>query len=117
MIRNAQNVGFGTANNQALELAHGRVVMMLNTDAFVHRGCCRALLNFLDTHPDVGVVGSKLLNNDGSVQTSCFPFPTPYRAWVENLGISKLFKQRGMFGDYRKWQHDEVKEVDWVVGG
>lgn len=116
LVRNETNVGFGTANNQALGMAKGKFVMMLNTDAFVHPGCCEALVAFARTQPKAGVVGARLLNKDGSVQISCFPFPSPFRAWIENLWIPKLLPRSRRFGDYRQWAHDTLREVDWVVG-
>lgn len=116
VVPNRENVGFGAANNQALGMARGRYLMMLNTDAFVHPGCCRELVNFLERHPEAGVVGARLLNADGSLQVSCYPFPTPLRSWIENLWISALFPTHPKLGDYRQWAHDEVREVGWVVG-
>jgi GT2 family glycosyltransferase len=109
-------VGFGAANNQALKVAHGELFLMLNTDAFLHQGCCQSLVDFMDCHKEAGVVGARLLNEDGTLQVSCFPFPTPFRAWIENLWIPKVLPSHWEWGDYRHWKHDEVREVDWVVG-
>ena len=70
----------------------------------------------LDANADVGLVGPRLAcNGDRSLQVSCFPFPTPQRAWAENLGISRLLSGPPL-GDYRRWAHDEECEVAWVSG-
>lgn len=116
LIHNAKNAGFGMANNDAMALARGDYILILNTDAFVHPGCCRELIRFMESHPEAGIVGARLQNDNGSLQVSCFPFPTPLRCWIENLWISKIFAKHSKLGDYRAWAHDEVREVDWVVG-
>jgi GT2 family glycosyltransferase len=64
----------------------------------------------------VAVAGPRLLNEDGSLQHSCFRFPTPARAWLENLWISTLLPRHPQFGDYRHWDHDAERRVDFVSG-
>jgi len=111
-----RNLGFGAANNLAMRQARGRYFLLLNSDAFVQPGTMRTLIEELKNRPEVGVAGPKLLNKDGSTQRSCFRYPTPGRAWLENLGVARWFKPRSPLGDYRRWAHDETCEVDWAVG-
>lgn len=116
VIENPTNAGFGAANNIAMREAAGRYILLLNTDAFVTPGAVAALVRYLDEHPKVGVIGPRLSNGDGSLQVSCYPFPTPLRAWVENLWLAKLAPNHRVLGDYRRWAHDQERNVDWVVG-
>lgn len=116
LIANDRNVGFGVANNQAIAQASGEFVLLLNSDAFPKPGAVRVLVDYLRHNPRVGVVGPRLLNADGSLQTSCFRFPSPARAWLENLWVSSLFANHPVLGDYRSWAHDAEREVDWVIG-
>ena len=116
VIRNDRNAGFGAANNIAMRGARGKYFLLLNSDAFVKAGAVGELVRYLDDHADVGVVGPRLLNGDGSVQVSCFPFPSPLRAWVENLWIPAIVRDRGPLGDFRRWAHDREREVPWVIG-
>jgi len=116
VITNSQNVGFGAANNQAMRLAMGDYILLLNSDAFVKQDAVASLLNCLRGHPDAGVVGPRLLNDDGSMQRSCFRFPSPGQAWRENLWISRCFGPHSTLGDLQTWAHDQEREVDWVVG-
>jgi GT2 family glycosyltransferase len=74
LIANEQNVGFARANNQALEQSAGRHALLLNSDTEVLPGALSAMMEFLDTHPDAGAIGSRLLNTDGSTQRSCWNF-------------------------------------------
>jgi N-acetylglucosaminyl-diphospho-decaprenol L-rhamnosyltransferase len=116
IIQNKDNVGFGTANNQAFECCDGEYVLLVNTDAFVHYGCILLLTEFLDTHPDVAVVAPRVVNNDGSLQASVHPFPTPLRCWIENLWLNPLVKNVFALRDWRSWAHDKTIEVPWVIG-
>jgi len=110
------NAGFGVANNLAMKEAKGRYLLLINTDAFVRPGAVRELTGYLDRHPKAALVGPRLLNADGSLQPSCYRFPSPWRAWAENLYISAMFGNDSSLGDYRHWAHDRERIVDWVVG-
>jgi GT2 family glycosyltransferase len=116
VIANTQNRGFGAANNQALKTARGEFLLLLNSDAFIKPGAIAALIGALRQDPKAGAVGPRLLNRDGSLQISCFRFPSPFRAWVENLWISTAFPHHPIIGDYRRWPHDAPRVVDWVIG-
>src|SRR5262249_22464651 len=65
LIANAINLGFARANNQAIPRARGRYVLLLNTDAFVSADTLRKTIEFMDGHPKCGVLGVKLLGEDG----------------------------------------------------
>lgn len=116
LIENPRNAGFGAANNLALRQAEGEFLLLLNSDAFVHPGAVAALAQYLRAHPRVGLVGPRLLNRDGSVQQSCYRYPSPLRAWMENLGIASLLSRHPVFGDYRRWAHETERSVEWVIG-
>lgn len=116
VIDSPRNLGFGAANNLAIRHARGRFLMLLNTDALVEPGTTHGLLGHLEAHPEAAVAGPKLLNPDGSTQPSCYAYPTPGRAWLENLGLIRLFKPGSRWGDTRRWPHDRTRAVAWVVG-
>lgn len=116
VIANEHNVGFGAANNQAIRQARGNYLLLLNSDAFVQPGTVRQLVDYLDSHPDVAVVGPRLMNADGTLQQSCYRFPSPMRAVFEHLLLTAAFPNHPLVGDYRSWPHDEVREVDFAIG-
>jgi len=116
LIVNPDNAGFGAANNLAMLQAQGETFLLLNSDAFVHAGAVKALMDCAKRHPDAAVIGPRLVNSDGSLQVSCYRFPSPSRAWLENLWISSLFPNSRVFGDYRRWAHDSECVVDSVIG-
>ena len=71
LIENKDNVGYGAANNRAIKTAKGRHVLILNPDTIVLPGCLGEMVRFLDSRPDVGAVGPRISNPDGTFQLSC----------------------------------------------
>lgn len=67
-------------------------VHFLNPDAYVHDGAVAALADFLETHPDTGVAGSRLENPDGSLRSFGFRFPAPWREFLRGARLSLLNK-------------------------
>ena len=116
VVDNPVNAGFGAANNLALKQAAGEFLLLLNTDAFAAPGAVAALVDYLKSHPNAGIAGPRLLNADGSVQRSCYRYPSPGRAWLENLGLSGLLARHSVLGDYSAWAHDREQAVEWVIG-
>ncbi len=118
VLESKTNEGFGPANNRAFERARGEFFLLLNSDAFLHEGAIGTLVNFLrePKNERVGGVGPRLLNEDGTLQASCWKFPSPVRSWLEALGLARLFASHPKLGDYYRWAHDEEREVDFVIG-
>ena len=79
LIVNQHNVGFASANNQAIHQSSGEYIWLLNPDTIVDSTALQNLYLFLQENQDAGVAGSRLLNPDGSLQISCYPFPTLLR--------------------------------------
>ncbi|NDC89761.1 MAG: glycosyltransferase family 2 protein, partial [Bacteroidetes bacterium] len=65
-LENAENVGFGRANNQAIQVARGRYILVLNPDTIVQEDTLEQLCQLMDNRPDVGAAGCMILNPDGS---------------------------------------------------
>ena len=116
VIASLANRGFGAANNLAFAKAQGEFLLLLNSDAFPRPNAVATLVDFLDTHPEVGVIGPKLLNPDGSLQQSCFRFTTPLQAWLENLWISRWLSVNSSLGDYQGWDYSAERAVDFCIG-
>jgi N-acetylglucosaminyl-diphospho-decaprenol L-rhamnosyltransferase len=89
-LRNATNVGFARAVNQALAVAKGRFVLLLNPDTRIESPFFRQILAFAETHPGAGIVGPRLVNPDGTLQTSAYRFPTLVQAAGTILGLKRL---------------------------
>jgi GT2 family glycosyltransferase len=68
--RNSTNVGFARANNQAADRARGRYLFFLNNDTVIPAGTLGRLVDYLERHPDVGLLGPRLRDGDGHTQVS-----------------------------------------------
>ena len=77
IIRLEQNMGFAAANNCALEQAHGRYFMLLNSDTELHDGALQIMFDFMEKNAVCGICCPQLKNVDGSDQVSFSPFRTP----------------------------------------
>ncbi|HSI13298.1 MAG TPA: glycosyltransferase [Chthoniobacter sp.] len=116
LIRNERNAGFAAGNNLAFRVARGRFFLIINTDAFLKPGALSHLLDFCERNPKVGFAGPRLLNRDGSLQHSCFRFPSPLQCWLENLWVPLFFRDHPVLGDYYRWDYASEREVDFVSG-
>lgn len=125
LIRNPVNNGFSAGNNLGLrhfgfpEDGQARYAMLLNPDTIVPPDALRRMVAFADAHPDIGVVGPKLVLMDGSLDKACRrSFPTPEVSFYRLVGLSKLFPRSKRFGRYNMTYLDEdaQADVDSVVG-
>jgi len=117
IIRNETNTGFAFPNNQGLKLARGRHILLLNSDTEVMTGALERLVRYLDQHNSVGACGPRLLNPDGTLQRSCFSFPSPWRHLSDMLDLARIFPRNRLFANQRDWfDHTRTLPVDWVMG-
>ena len=85
------NLGFARANNQAAALAQGEYLLLLNPDTLVSRGAIDHMVRYLQAHPEVGAVGPRLLNADGTLQTSVERLPSLFREWWRLFHLDALY--------------------------
>ena len=70
LMANDQNLGFSRANNQALKDCSGTYVYFLNPDTELRSGAFKNMVDFMESHPNIGLAGTQLVNPDGSPQSS-----------------------------------------------
>jgi GT2 family glycosyltransferase len=119
LILNERNEGFARPINQALRQSQGRYILVLNPDTIILPGALNALIEYLDSHPDVGICGPKVLNRDGSLQKACRRgVSRPWAAFSYFSGLSTLFPHHKIFGGYllNYLDENETHEVDGVSG-
>ncbi len=83
IIQNANNLGFAKAVNQGIKKVRGKYILLLNPDTKVQKGAIQKLLSFAESTDDAGIVGTKLILEDGTTQKSVFHSPTIWRAVQE----------------------------------
>lgn len=130
LIENRENVGYPRGNNIGLrhlgyrgardvDDTAPRYALLLNPDTEVPPDALCQMIQFMDSRPDIGVAGPKLILKDGSLDLACRRgFPTPLVSFYHYSGLAKLFPRSERFGRYNMTFADENQdlEVDSVVG-
>jgi GT2 family glycosyltransferase len=110
IVQNDHNVGLSRASNQGMQATRGRYVLLLNDDTLVNGPSLDAMVHFLDTHPEAGAVGGRLLNPDGSFQAAGNRFPSLREEFLIATRLGNLiwpgYPDRGY--------PDQVECVDWI---
>lgn len=101
LIRNNVNSGFSVANNQALHVAKGKFVLLLNPDTIVEQDTLIRCTGFMNDHSDAGALGVMMINGEGEfLPESKRAFPTPLTAFFKTFGLSALFPHSRFFNRY-----------------
>jgi N-acetylglucosaminyl-diphospho-decaprenol L-rhamnosyltransferase len=115
LLRNCENRGFAAANNQALAVARGRYVLLLNSDALLSPEALPEMIAYMDAQPKVGVLGGQLFNPDGTFQSSYFDFPDWRSELLLLTGIARWLLGTA-YPSYAEAHSQETRRVDWVSG-
>lgn len=127
-IHNEKNLGFSNANNQGILRANGRNILLLNPDTVVLDNAIDMMVEFLDSNPDAGACGCRLLNDDGSLQPSYFGFPNIYKEIGHLLRIDRdsliyrklcslgYFKNKSNASFIASDNRTAVEEFDYLLG-
>jgi hypothetical protein len=117
LIGRPDNVGFPKGNNIGINKSKGRHILLLNPDTEIIGNGLKEMSRFLDDNSDVGVVAAKLLNPDGSVQSSRRRFPTIATGIFESTWLEPIAPRSILGNYYFEDVPDNVTiDVDWVVG-
>jgi GT2 family glycosyltransferase len=129
LILSERNLGFAGGNNLALQRVlastpsdadrHDTFVLLLNSDVALPPYAVQILVAFMETHPDAGIVGPKVVLPDGRLDLACRRgFPTPGRALWKLTNVARMFPKNPRFSGYNltHLDEDEITEVDSVVG-
>jgi len=118
ILQSGVNLGFAEANNVAMELALGRYLVLLNSDALLHSAALRLAIEHMDGNAYVGVGGARLIGPKGEWQPSARSFPGLWHVFVVFSGLASRFPKSRIFGAFdRTWASPDLQaEVDWVPG-
>ena len=119
IINNKKNVGFSKANNQAIKIAKGSIVLMLNPDTVIQEKTLKYVLNFINITNNVGAVGIKMVDGKGNfLPESKRSLPKPSTAFYKIFGLSRVFPNSKKFGKYHLnfLDKDKIHEIDVISG-
>lgn len=113
IIENKENVGFSAANNQGFKLCTGKYVLLFNPDAALVENSFDLMIQEMEKREGEDVLlGTKLINTDDSVQTSCWKFPSPIQHLLELFFLNTLINTT----HYNSDKLNDTVEVDFISG-
>lgn len=115
LVANPVNVGFGRANNQALEYGNAPFVLLLNTDAFVFPDTLVKSVQYMRLNPGCGVLGVRLINEAHEGSYTGRPFPHMWENFLLQVGLTRHHVPPPLPLDARP-PTGETWHCDWVVG-
>jgi len=117
-IQSDQNLGFAKANNEGFKVSRGRNLLFLNPDTELKGDAVQALLRPLESLPNAGAVGTKLLNTDRSIQTSCIQsFPAIVNQILDSEALRQRFPRSRLWGMSPLFEQSAMPaEVDAISG-
>lgn len=118
LARPGRNAGFAGGVNHGFAVTDSPYVLVLNPDVVAQPGALDALVQFMDTHPDVGLAGAQLRNPDGTLQYSCRTFYTLPAILLRRTPLGRLFPNGRAVREHLMldWDHATPRDVDWVLG-
>ncbi len=119
LIDNQDNPGFSKANNQGIEIARGKYVLLLNPDTIVQEDTFRTCFDFMEAHPEGGALGVKMLDGEGKfLPESKRALPTPMVSFYKIFGLASIFPKSKTFGKYHLTylSKEENHEIEILSG-
>jgi GT2 family glycosyltransferase len=116
LIANEENGGFAAANNQAIRASRGRHLLILNPDTEILSGSLDRMIDYMDEHQEVGVLGVRLVYADGSFQHSCFRFPGLAQAFLDVFPLHPRLLESSLNGRYPRRAYEREMDIDHCLG-
>jgi len=116
VIANSRNVGFAAGNNRAIRKGGGRYFLILNNDTIPIGDCLAQMVRFLDQNLEVGIVGGRLLNPDGTTQAAYYPahLPSVKTCAADLLWIDRIWP-RNPWGRYSPAEPFDWEKPAWTT--
>ena len=113
-----ENIGYTRAVNYGLKAAKGDSMFIINADIISPKGSLEKMYDYMETHPEIGLLGPRLLNFDGSTQQSCFRFYTPFTIICRRTFLGKLPFVKNILNRFLMKDKDlnQPLTVDWLMG-
>ena len=108
LIKSQENLGFAQGNNVALSQVDSEYVCFLNPDTILLEDIVTPSIERLQASKNIGIVGCRLCNSDGTWQQSCFKYAHGVELFLEIMHLSRFFQP-----------HNNGKQnifPDWIIG-
>jgi len=113
-----ENLGYSRGVNIGLKNAEGNYFLILNPDIILKETSITRMLDYLKKHPDIGILGPRVLNFDGSLQRTFFSFYKPATVIARRTPLGRLKPFRNTLNDFLMLDVDpqKIQTPDWVMG-
>ena len=114
----SENVGFQELVKKGIHESRGDFFLILNSDIIVKKDSIEKMLEFIKSHPEIGMVGPQLVNFNETFQPSCFRFYSPFTIIYRRTFLGRLPLARKKLDEFlmKDYDHKNSKEVDWLMG-
>jgi GT2 family glycosyltransferase len=118
LIDTGANLGYGRACNIGMRASTAPYVCLLNSDILVRDGCLETLIAYMEAHPEVGMVGPRILGTDLKLQDTCRRLPTVWNNLCEALRLSRVFPRSAFLSGEHMFYfaHDREIMVEGLAG-
>lgn len=118
LVKSAKNIGFAGGNNLGAKNSSGDFVFILNPDTAVYPDTLQKMVDYLEKHRDIGMLGPQLVYSDGTIQESCRRDMSFLDLAVKRTFLRYLPWFRGRVKKYlmADFQHDRTQEVELITG-
>lgn len=110
VLRNPDNSGFARGNNIAIEQSKGEYVVLVNTDVIIIKGCMKTLYSYMMNHSETGMVVPRVLNRDGTIQSTIRKEVTLFRSVLRTVWLDALIPA------FAEYSHKKLERVESAAG-
>lgn len=120
VIKQGKNMGFGYSHNRVFEKIPARYYFILNPDTEFPAGqnFLAKFVKFMDNNPKIGIAGPKIFYPDGTLQYSCYRFPSFFQPFFSRTSFGRTKIGRKATDRYlmKDFDHNSTRPIDWVMG-
>lgn len=118
LVEPGKNLGYGAGHNFAAKEANGKYILILNTDITVEHDTLQKMVDYLDAHKDVGMLGPKLVYHNGEVQKSCRRHFNFGDLFIKRTFLRKMWPFKKRYEKYimEDFNHRSTQDVDLITG-
>lgn len=116
LVLSSTNLGMGGGNNLGIKNSSGEFILISNPDIIYEPNTIKELFAYFKSHPELSLIGPKLLNPDKSLQYSCARFPRIYIPVLRRTFVGRFFSSSLDYYLMKDNKHEEPITVDWLLG-
>ena len=118
LICNQDNFGFAKGNNIGIRASKGEYLFLINSDVIVRENCFNNMIEYMEDHPEIGMLGPRIVDSNNRTQRSCMGYPSLPNILSRALALDSLFPKSKIFGGQLLtfWGHDQIRSVNVING-